>query len=174
MNARLMGGLLGAWVIAGLSLTACNYTVGECYPRDRGDGTPDTGGVIISSGVGGFGDAPPKQPQDVTNPPPDCNIVSGGPCDDACLAGYQSAAAECGKLDGESQRRACQDGAYTSYRSCEGACQQRNDCLEACKEECDRDWGKCRDNCPKGDKSCLNECTQKYGRCLKECDKRCK
>lgn len=58
----------GALIIA-IGSTACNYTVGECYPRGEGGGYGDAvaagGGVIIPTGpggTGGFGNAPPKQP----------------------------------------------------------------------------------------------------------------
>jgi hypothetical protein len=68
-------------LIAGITLggfTACNYTVGECYPRGQGSDNAGAvagagGSVVVPGGVGGFGDAPPRQPQDATNPPFDCN-----------------------------------------------------------------------------------------------------
>ena len=61
-----------------LGITACNYTVGECWPRGEGGGSSEAvaagGGVIIPGGVGGFGDSPGKQPQKAgTSPPLDCN-----------------------------------------------------------------------------------------------------
>jgi hypothetical protein len=66
-------------LIAGIAITvaaACNYTVGECWPVGQGGGSSGEsvtagGGVIIPSGpagVGGYGDTPPKQPQDATDP----------------------------------------------------------------------------------------------------------
>jgi hypothetical protein len=63
--------LVAAIILMGI--TACNYTVGECWPRGEGGGTGSEsvaagGGIIIPTGVGGFGDAPPKQPQDATDP----------------------------------------------------------------------------------------------------------
>jgi hypothetical protein len=54
---------------------ACNYTDGECYPRDPGGENAGVGGsVIIPTGVGGYGDVPPE-PQDATgaSEPPVCN-----------------------------------------------------------------------------------------------------
>jgi hypothetical protein len=48
------------------------------------------------------------------------------------------------------------------------------DCLEACKEKCDRVLELCRDNCPRRDTSCLKKCMDEYSRCLVDCDKRCK
>ena len=60
------------------AISACNYTVGECYPRGEGaghgsEGVGSGGGIIIPTGVGGFGEAPPKQPQDGTSPSIPCN-----------------------------------------------------------------------------------------------------
>jgi hypothetical protein len=55
---------------------ACNYTEGECWyygegSENAGAGVGQGGGVIVPngpSGVGSYGDAPPKQPQDATDP----------------------------------------------------------------------------------------------------------
>jgi hypothetical protein len=67
-------GLL-AWTMALGSIAACNYSEGDCYPRGQGDGNPSAGGGnIIPGGVGGFGDSPPKQPQNATDPKIECNI----------------------------------------------------------------------------------------------------
>ncbi|MEO7327974.1 MAG: hypothetical protein ABI193_05315, partial [Minicystis sp.] len=87
-----------ALVVPGFS--ACNYTVGECYPREQGNGSAGAEGpVIVQSGAGGFGDAPPKQPQDDGRiPAPDCNIVPGSPCEEKCLADYENVAAGCGRI----------------------------------------------------------------------------
>jgi hypothetical protein len=70
------------FLIVGISITsmaACNYTVGECWPVGQGGGSSEGvtagGGVIIPtgpSGAGGFGDEPPKQPQD-SDSSPKCN-----------------------------------------------------------------------------------------------------
>lgn len=65
---------LGA-AIALIGITACNYTVGECWPVGQGGGSSVAvtagGGVIIPtgpSGAGGFGNQPPKQPQNAPDP----------------------------------------------------------------------------------------------------------
>jgi hypothetical protein len=61
-------------LIAGITITgitACNYTVGECWPVGQGGGSSGEtvtagGGVILPtgpSGGGGFGNEPPEQPQ---------------------------------------------------------------------------------------------------------------
>ena len=51
--------LLGSTALV-LFVAACNYTVGECYPRGEADGAADVGvGVGPSGAGGGYGDAPP-------------------------------------------------------------------------------------------------------------------
>lgn len=74
--------LIVACVLSGLA--GCNYTIGECWPRDQngpGDGLGGAGGSLLPPvGVGGFGDVPPV-PQgadaegavDVSG----CNAVAG-------------------------------------------------------------------------------------------------
>lgn len=70
---------------ASLNVMACNYTEGECYPRDQ---VIETGGVgggpIIPTGVGGFGNVP-RQPQDATGDAPrhslECNAAEEAPGD---------------------------------------------------------------------------------------------
>lgn len=58
-----------------MGITACNYTVGECWPVGQGGASSESvaagGGIILPtgpSGAGGFGDQPPKQPQDAPDP----------------------------------------------------------------------------------------------------------
>lgn len=53
------------WLVAVVILSilsgivACNYTVGDCYPRGQGDGSGDVGsGVVNSTGPGNPGDDP--------------------------------------------------------------------------------------------------------------------
>jgi hypothetical protein len=55
-----MRSLLWIAAIAVPTFTACNYTVGECWPRGQGDGSAGVGGggVIVPGGAGGLGDAP--------------------------------------------------------------------------------------------------------------------
>lgn len=69
--------LLLSAAIALTGITACNYTVGECWPVGQGGGSSSEavtagGGVIIPTGPAGSGDygnAPPKQPQDAPDSP---------------------------------------------------------------------------------------------------------
>jgi hypothetical protein len=177
MKTNSMKSLVWAGAITAAIFPACNYTVGECYPREQGDGSGDTGVVIVSSGAGGFGDAPPKQPQDVTNPPPDCNIVPGSPCNEKCQASYNENAAVCGNIENEGQRRTCQDNAYATYKSCRGNCDmQEAGCLEQCNALCDQIHDKCHARCTKDEPTtnCRAKCNNEYGTCLKACDQKCK
>jgi hypothetical protein len=152
------------------AFASCNQTVGECWPVGQGDGSEGTGaGVMGGTGVGASGDVPPEQPQSVTYPEADCNIVSQGSCNDKCEASYEAAAAECGKIAIEAQRKTCQDAAYAAYQACRTAC--ASDPVEQCKKLCDKENRDCVARCPKGDKGCMNDCNQKNGRCLKECEK---
>jgi hypothetical protein len=71
--------LLWIAVLAMAYFTACNYTVGECYPRGQSGGNTGAGAAgsvavgVGASATGDYAADPPKQPQDATNPPPDCN-----------------------------------------------------------------------------------------------------
>lgn len=80
MNAIRTILVCAAIILTGI--TACNYTVGECWPVGEGGGSSGVGvtaggGVIVPTGPAGSGDygAPPKQPQDAPNPKPEikCN-----------------------------------------------------------------------------------------------------
>lgn len=52
--------LLGSAALV-LFVAACNYTVGECYPRGEADGSAEVGvgAGVGPSGAGGYGDMPP-------------------------------------------------------------------------------------------------------------------
>ncbi len=61
--------LLWIAALAAPSFAACNYTVGECYPRGQGDGSAGVGGgdvVLIPSGAGGGLGAEPPGPGGAT------------------------------------------------------------------------------------------------------------
>jgi hypothetical protein len=165
MKTNSMKSLVWAGAIPAAIFPACNYTVGECYPREQGDGSGDTGVVIVSSGAGGFGDAPPKQPQDVTNPPPDCNIVPGSPCEEKCQSDYEAEAAKCGQVEASSARQACQGTAYDNYKNCRTAC--NNDPREPCKQLCDKNYEDCVKSC--NTLKCYAACMVIYKNCLRGC-----
>ena len=57
--------LLWIAAITAPSFAACNYTVGECYPRGQGEGNAGVGGgdvILIPSGAGGGLGAEPPEP----------------------------------------------------------------------------------------------------------------
>ena len=67
-------------VIAILSVTACNYTVGECWPVGQGNGSAGVGGggVLLPGGTGDyFGDEPTGSGGDKI-PEADCNSKPQG------------------------------------------------------------------------------------------------
>jgi hypothetical protein len=99
--------------------------------------------------------------------------VSGGSCEGQCNENYEGAAAVCGKMNDEGQRRACQDSAYASYKSCRANCQHNNG---ACEKRCDDEAEACERECrkiPEDDKKarrrCWNDCNEAHGRCRKKC-----
>jgi hypothetical protein len=155
-------------------IVACNTVdPDQCWPNTTGGfggaGTIPIGGAVSS------GDFPtpahhPLTSSDLPNP---C-LEPGSACEEKCLTDYESRAVGCAGFADAVQRKACQDDAYAKYRGCRAACVAPADCLEACKEKCDKAWEKCRDDCPKGNGNCLSECTNTYSKCLKDCDKRCK
>jgi hypothetical protein len=171
MNA--MRGLLLLIAAVTLGFAACNYTDGECWYYGEGSenaGVGPGGGVIIPTGptgVGGYGEAPPKQPQDAANPPPVCNIVSLSPCHDKCDEESGARAIECAKIQDEAQRRACQESSFEKYESCREDCERNNSDCKKCKLECDAEHDRCHAKCK--DAACHAKCNNAYGKCLKEC-----
>ncbi|WP_437756255.1 hypothetical protein [Sorangium sp. So ce1389] len=72
--------LLPILAIATCMLTACNWTVGDCYPREEWERGAGAGGpvgppvpVITSVASGDFGDAPPSGSQDGSERKIQCN-----------------------------------------------------------------------------------------------------
>ncbi|MDC3954572.1 hypothetical protein [Polyangium jinanense] len=119
-------GYLGIAAVLGSCFMACNYTDGECFPREELYETVGAGGgPIVPTGVGagGYGQVPFK-PQSVDpDQEPVCNIISGGPCDDKCQAQYDADSIECAKIADDAQRRACQDTAHAKYKACQDNCE---------------------------------------------------
>jgi hypothetical protein len=67
-------------VVLVLGLAACNYDVGECYPRREGSGNAGAGGGVVlpgPGGVGGFGNVP-LEPQNAQEPV-DCSDTAESP-----------------------------------------------------------------------------------------------
>ena len=141
---NMLRNLLLSTAVTLFGITACNYTVGECYYRgEGGDSGAVTagGGVIIPtgpSGTGGYGNAPPKQPQDATNSePPVCNIVSLSPCHEQCDEEDEARAIQCTKIQDGAQRKVCNDSSHEKYRSCIEGCEKAP--ADACQET----WVRC-------------------------------
>ena len=146
------------------SVTACNRTVGECWPRGEGpeNGGVGSGGVIMPGGTGDYGDTPPD-PAGFKIPEADCNIADQGPCTEKCLASYETAATTCGKIPDDAQRKTCQEGAYAGYKTCKENCQQASD------SNCAEKYQNCVNYAPT---SCLAEEAGKSvcNRCLERCN----
>jgi hypothetical protein len=174
MNNKATRCFLLLIAIITVGFAACNYTEGECWYYGEGSenagasvGVGPGGGVIVPTGpagVGGFGDTPPKQPQDATNSdPPICNIVSLSPCHDKCDKEYEVRAIACGKIQDEAQRRACNDSSFEKYKGCIQTCENTP------KDTCQEKWELCANyapwSCRKGPGSeskcykCWDECT---------------
>jgi hypothetical protein len=125
-----------------LSFVACNYTPeGECFYRDElGDVEGVGAGPIYpTGGVGGYGSVPLEPQSAPDRPPPICNIISAGPCDDKCQAEYEKASSACARVEDAAQRRACQDKAHAEYRACQEKCEQ--EASRTCREK----WDDCID-----------------------------
>lgn len=100
---------------------------------------------------------------------PICNIAAQGPCYERCQSEYDDAALQCGAIEIEVARKACQDDAHDAYKQCRAGCAANP--VEQCKKLCDKENEKCVAKCPKGDKGCMNDCNQQYGKCLKDCER---
>jgi hypothetical protein len=154
MNNKATRSFLLLIAIFTVGFAACNYTDGECWYYGEGSenagasvGVGPGGGVIVPTGpagVGGFGDSPPKQPQDATNPaePPVCNIVSLSPCHDKCDEEDEARAIECAKIQDEAQRRACNDSSHEKYKSC------IEECEKGPADACWKKWERCTNYAP--------------------------
>lgn len=147
-----------------LSLVSCNFDMGECYLRS--DGSDGTDSVIITpTGDGDYGDVPPD-PQSVEGaPPPVCNIASQTPCEETCESNHEADAVQCGKVDNEAQRAACNDSAYARYKSC------RENCERTSNRSCDEKYQDCMNH---GPWSCARPGSGSEGTKCRSCFKRCK
>ena len=141
--------------IASLALVvlvmACNtVSPDQCWPNTSG-GFGGSGSIPIGAGVGvtsgDFRSAPQAGPLDYSDPPNPC-IEPATPCLGKCLTDYEVTAAECGRIANDAQRRTCQDGAYSAYRSCAQACQQS----DATSKKCEAKYQDCVNS---GPTSCL-------------------
>lgn len=160
--------VLGVAFALGSCFMACNYTDGECFPREELYETAGVGGgpiVPTGVGVGGYGQGP-FEPQNVDpDQEPVCNIISGGPCDDGCQAQYDVDSIACADIKDDAQRRACQDTAHQKYKDCEDKCDQQ--ASRSCREKYDdcvdgttgREW--CRRKAPGTSTSYCERCWER-------------
>lgn len=159
---RWLLGSLGVLLALVLGI-ACN--TGECWPNTSG-GLGGGGTIPIGAAVGAssgdFSAAPPSGPLDYGGAANPC-VATQSPCNEMCASNYDAAAAECGKIQIEAQRKACQDGAYAAYKSC------RDGCAHNSTPACDDKYQDCVDN---GLSSCLKRSGGKTlcQRCWERCN----
>lgn len=153
MNDMALRGFFLSIAMFTVSFAACNYTDGECWYYGEGTenagagvGVGPGGGVFIPTGPAGsgdYGDPPPKEPQDATNPePPVCNIVTLSPCHEDCDKEDEARAIECAKIQDEAQRNACVEGSYQKYKSCIEGCEKNSN------SSCDDKFQACQNHGP--------------------------
>ena len=95
------------WIVAVAlaCLSACNYTVGECWIKGEGSagagaGSSTGSGDPVPTGGGDNGAEPPRQPQDAppgSPPPPVCNSIGSY---DASLFRFKTTVADDGQGEG--------------------------------------------------------------------------
>jgi hypothetical protein len=170
---------LFSWWIVSLAVvvlvTGCTTVdPSECWPNTSG-GLGGGGPIPIGAGVGAtsgdFLSPPPKGPLDYGGTPNPC-IEPQSSCNEKCLADYEAAAIECGKIGDATQRKTCQDDAYASYKTCKDSCQQSNSCRKDCEDQADACEAKCS-KLPKDDKAgrqkCWVACNDAFAVCVKKC-----
>lgn len=170
--------------LLGFGLAACNYDVGECYLRNEGG--EGGGGIVLPTGVGGFGDVP-REPQNSGD------SWDADPCSSLaeCTVTWRAGSSVC-NMHGESGKcTTLHQGEHTSLTEAQEWCEKAygvggesgaescseckwvtgssDDPIERCKKNCDKINLKCIARCPKNDKSCMNKCNQEYSKCLKDC-----
>lgn len=91
MNARFRPLVLCCFLsLWALLVVACNEDAGECSLR-QAPGEGAGGGIIVSTGAGGFGDTPPEpgaEPQDAADEPIECKnpeVRCNVPASDLCV-----------------------------------------------------------------------------------------
>lgn len=177
MNDMAIRGFLLSIAMFTVSFAACNYTDGECWYYGEGTenagagvGVGPGGGVFIPTGPAGsgdYGDPPPKEPQDATNPePPVCNIVTLSPCHEDCDKEDEARAIECAKIQDEAQRRACIEGSYQKLKSCNEECEKA-----ASKSKCLKKWENCTNHADF--KKCARPGSGDEGTKCRDCYKEC-
>lgn len=156
-------------------VAACNtVSPDDCWPNTSG-GFGGSGTIPIGAGVGvtsgDFISPPSSHPLDAPGAANPCVITPTG-CDAQCLAKYEAAAAECGMIASDADRKTCQDSAYAIYSSCEANCQQSSSCRKDCEDKAEACEAACA-KLPKDDKAgrqrCWVACTNDFAKCVKKC-----
>lgn len=158
-------------VLVGLWVFGCQV-VEECWPlSEDGQGAGAGGGPIIP-GSGGYGEVPPE-PQSATDPPPpDCNMVPPTACHQKCLSAYEDKAVKCAQIEDQAHRRACDDAAHATYKSCRDSCAKaESECEDRCHDEHDEGMKTCS---KVKDDSARAKCRQAVMEQLATCIKNCK
>ena len=131
-----------------------------------------SGPVIASGGTGDNGGTPPDPNGTTMIPEADCNITDQGPCVAKCDTNYDNTAIACGKIGDDAQRKTCQDGAYSGYKTCKGSCQQTSSCRKDCEDKAEVCEAECR-KLPVDDKAgrqkCWIACNMAFAECIKKC-----
>jgi hypothetical protein len=174
------GGLGGGGTIpigAGVGATSGDYL---SPPGSSPLGYPATYNPCVtpsnSEGAGGGADQASNPctngTGNVDSPPPECFIAPQGPCNEKCYSDYVDASVACGKIADASQRRACQDGAYTTYKHCRESCSQADPWRKQCEDEaeaCESECAKLPPDDKKGRQKCWEGCNNDYAKCVKKC-----
>jgi hypothetical protein len=176
--------ILGCVAILFIGVGACNYDVGECYVRgEEGDGV---GGSILPTGVGGYGDAPPREPQNAGDSWNPCSALA------ECTITWKAGSDVCNEKGTTSSCTTLYQGHHTSLDEAKEQCEKvyglaagagaqscdsckwattAKDPVEECKKMCDKINLDCIARCPKGDKGCMHNCNVQNGKCQKDCEK---
>lgn len=171
-----------------LGLPACNYDAGECYVlREEGEGV--VGGVIISSGAGGFGDVPPE-PQNAADQFDPCSTqtvectvtwkADSDVCKDKSPAGNcttlyqgQHASLEEAKERCEKDSGVGNGSGALSCGPCHWASSANNDCYDKCDAIADKEREKCQNMAPGPDRAKCNQAVEEQRTaCYSDCNKK--
>lgn len=101
-------------------------------------------------------------------------------CEGKCLADYEAAAAKCGVMEDEGERRVCQGNAGVRYRSCLAGCPQGSGDadVEACKRRCDGKATRAHRRCakmPEGSPErakCRQAVEEQRATCQRDCERK--
>jgi hypothetical protein len=96
-------------------------------------------------------------------------------CEQKCKSTYEEAAAVCGKMQNQADKRSCDDRGYAKYKRCGEDCElqrKKGECEDRCDKAAERCEAKCR-KIPEEEKErrrlCWIDCNEENGRCKKDC-----